>query len=93
MKLRLIQTAGFAGRYKIAETELAEHSDEVKQCVSDVFNDTTDDHAPSNARDKENLLLEFDGKSIPLYEVKVKPAFKPSLASLIQQMTDDLKYR
>ncbi len=90
MKLKLIRTPGFTGKPKIAEIELAEQSDDLKQYLQEVFAKPADIGFESlNFRDKESMLLEFDGKMLPLGSIELNE----QLDELIQRMIPELKYR
>ena len=90
MKLKLIRTAGFIGKPKIAEAELPEGSGDLKQHLQDLFADRAEPRFESSrVRDKESLILEFEGKMKPLNSLKLSS----ELEVVVQRMMGELEYR
>jgi len=88
MKLKLIQAGGFAGRKKMAEEDLDDHPDQLKEQVKEVFSQPLKALPRSKERDKEQHFLEFEGKVVPVQSFKPSKEFK----SLIKKMQSNLDY-
>lgn len=88
MKLKLIQTAGFAGKKKMAEEELDDYENVLQQHVTDLFQQELPPAPENSFRDKEQMFLEFDGKVLPLQQLSLNP----QLEQLIEQMNGQLRF-
>lgn len=87
MKLKLIRTAGFAGRTKTAETDLSHYPYDIQTCIEELFSKTeVATFSSSPARDKETLLLEFDGKCIPMEKIKPDDRLEKIVGQLLQEL-------
>ena len=86
MKLKLIQAGGFTGKVKTAEEELDHHETVLQQHVSELFQQNVSTAPKSSVRDKEQLLLEFNGKVLPVQQLSLNP----QLEKLIEQMSEKL---
>ena len=88
MKLKLVQTAGFVGRKKIAEEDLSQYPSALQKHVTDLFSNTiAADNLPATP-DKEKLFLEMDGKRLPVQSLAANDEFK----KLIETMKENLKF-
>lgn len=88
MKLKLIQAGGFAGKIKTAEAELDQHENLLQQHVTELFQQQIVAAPKSAARDKEQLFLEFNGKTLPLQQLCINP----QLEKLIEQLNNQLRF-
>jgi hypothetical protein len=89
MKLKLIQAGGFAGKTKIAEEDLDLHATVLQEHLTELFNRPLDAAPKSQARDKEQLFLEFGGKVLPVQQLNPNS----QLEKLIEQMSGQLRYQ
>lgn len=88
MKLKLIQTAGFAGKIKTAVEDLDKHEPVVQQQVTAMFKQPVLPAAKSLVRDKEQLLLELNGEVLPVHQLDLHP----EIEKLIKHMSEQLSF-
>lgn len=88
MKLKLIQAGGFAGKVKTAEEDLENHETVLQQHVTDLFQQNVPPVLKSLARDQEHLLLEFNGKVLPVHQLSLNP----QMEKLVEHMCTKLRF-
>jgi hypothetical protein len=89
MKIKLIESGGFAGLRKVAEEDLSDHPEALKEHIENAFAQPKPAvNANSAARDKEQLHLELDGKVLPLNAIEESGELK----ELIQKLKSNLQY-
>ncbi len=89
MKLKLIESGGFAGLRKVAEEDLSEQPQELKAHIENTFAQPAPSvNANPLARDKEQLHIEYEGKVLPVSAIQSDS----ELAALIEKMKPNLKY-
>jgi len=92
MKLKLIQTGGFAGRSKYAEEDLSSHPAALQQELDQHFpggNVQAKSNMTSQSRDAFQYFLEYKGIRIALNE-EIKAS--PYIEDLLQRLKEQLHY-
>ena len=87
MIVKLIEAGGFAGLKKTAEEDLSAYPDAVKEAVKKVFDAPPKATPRSPVRDKEQRFLEWDGKVVPLADVKADKALQDLLKRLQKNLS------
>ena len=89
MKIKLIESGGFAGLTKVAEEDLSGQPQKIKEHLENAFAQPTP-AADTNslARDKEQLHVEYNGKVLPVAALPQDG----ELGALIEKMKSNLQY-
>ena len=89
MKVKLIQSGGFAGIKKIAEAEISVLPQSVQQKLQILFAQPEESNkTKSPLRDKEQLHLELNGKVLDVDKL----FFDKDLHDLVEKMKGQLHY-